>query len=149
MEEKIESTDFLQRLNEEFNVISHDYHQYSPLTLAFIGDGVYDLLVRTLLVEQANAPVKSLHKHASQIVCAKAQAALAQAISDELTPEEHAIFKRGRNAKPSSTAKNAARMDYLNATGLETLFGFLYLSNRMDRAIHLLKLGFDRQETEL
>ena len=115
---------------------------YSPLTLAFIGDAVFDLIVRTFVVEQGNAQVNKLHKRKSAIVKAEAQKDLYFVIKDLLTEEEEAVFKRGRNAKSYTTAKNASVSDYRIATGIETLVGFLYMSEKYDRILELLKAGF-------
>ncbi len=122
---------------------------YSPLTLAYIGDSVYDMVIRTLLVGRANAPVKKLHRRASEIVKAEAQANLLRMIKKDLTDEELRMLKRGRNAKPASIAKNAKLRDYQTATGLEALIGFLYLTGRLDRVLELTKLGLTRMEINL
>ena len=115
---------------------------YSPLNLAFIGDAVFDLIVRTYVVEQGNVQVNKLHKRKSGIVKAEAQKDLYFAIKDSLTEEEEAVFKRGRNAKSYTTAKNASVSDYRIATGVESLVGFLYMAERYDRILELLKEGF-------
>ena len=120
---------------------------YSPLTLAFIGDAVFDLVVRTLVVEHGNTQVNKLHRQKSAIVKAEAQKDLYFAIKDILTEEEEAVFKRGRNAKPYTTAKNASVSDYRIATGVEALVGYLYMSERYDRVLELLKTGFEALET--
>ncbi len=105
-----------------------DIHTASPLALAFVGDGVYSLMVRERLLAQANRPVNALHRLAVAPVRAEAQAAAVARLLPLLTEEETAVFKRGRNAH---TARSGA--DYHNATGLEALFGWLYLSGRLDR----------------
>ncbi len=110
-----------------------DPKQLSPLTLAFVGDGVFDLLVREEIVCAANRPVKELNKLKVERVRCEAQARLYDRIEPLLTEEEAEIFRRGRNAHTSHTPKNASSADYHTATGLEALFGFLYLSNRLDR----------------
>ncbi|MBO7402012.1 MAG: ribonuclease III [Lachnospiraceae bacterium] len=120
---------------------------YSPLTLAFIGDAVFDLVVRTLVVEHGNTQVNKLHRQKSAIVKAEAQKDLYFAIKDILTEEEEAVFKRGRNAKSYTTAKNASVSDYRIATGVEALVGYLYMSERYDRVLELLKTGFEALET--
>ena len=112
-----------------------DLHTLSPLALAFVGDGVYSLLVRERLLSQANRPVNDLHRLAVREVRAEAQAAAIQRLLPILTEEETAVFKRGRNAH---TARSGA--DYHNATGLESLFGWLYLSDRLDRVRELFLL---------
>ena len=120
---------------------------YSPLTLAFIGDAVFDLVVRTLVVEHGNTQVNKLHRQKSAIVKAEAQKDLYFAIKDILTEEEEAVFKRGRNAKSYTTAKNASVSDYRIATGVEALVGYLYMSERYDRVLELLKTGIEALET--
>lgn len=115
-----------------------DIHTLSPLALAFVGDGVYSLMVRERLLSQANRPVNDLHRLAVAEVRAEAQAAAIKRILPALTEQEEAVFKRGRNAH---TARSGA--DYHNATGLEALFGWLYLSDQIDRVRELFKLCVD------
>lgn len=105
----------------------------SPLTLAFIGDTVYDLFVREELVCQANRPVGKLHNAAVRLVNAQSQARAAEIIAPLLSEEELSVFKRGRNAKPHHLPKNASESDYHHATGLEALFGYLYLQGNIER----------------
>ncbi len=112
-----------------------DIHTLSPLALAFVGDGVYSLMVRERLLAQANRPVNDLHRLAVAEVRAEAQAAAIKRILPLLTEQEEAVFKRGRNAH---TARSGA--DYHNATGLEALFGWLYLSDNLDRVRELFTL---------
>ena len=112
-----------------------DVHTLSPLALAFVGDGVYSLMVRERLLSQANRPVNDLHRLAVREVRAEAQAAAIKRILPLLSEQEEAVFKRGRNAH---TARSGA--DYHNATGLEALFGYLYLSDRIDRVRELFAL---------
>ena len=114
-----------------------DVSSLSPLTLAFIGDTVFDLLTRCELVCEANRPVNALHNMASKRVCAAAQADSIKKIMPLLTEEETAVFKRGRNAHVGSKAKNASSSDYHYATGLESLFGWLWLKNETDRIKYL------------
>lgn len=112
--------------------------QLSPLTLAFVGDGVFDLFVREEIVCSANRPVGVLNRLKVDRVRCEAQAALFAKIEPLLTEEETDIFRRGRNAHTSHTPKNASPADYHTATGLEALFGYLYLSDRFDRIRELL-----------
>lgn len=112
-----------------------DLHTLSPLALAFVGDGVYSLMVRERLLSQANRPVNDLHRLAVREVRAEAQAAAMDRLLPHLTEEEEAVFKRGRNAH---TARSGA--DYHRATGLESLFGYLYLAGRIDRVRELFAL---------
>ncbi len=111
----------------------------SPLTLAFIGDTVFDLLVRSELVCEANRPVNALHKSASKKVCAAAQAEGIKKILPLLTEEEEAVFKRGRNSHTGGIPKNASSADYHYATGLESLFGWLYLNGQSERIMELYR----------
>lgn len=112
--------------------------QYSPLALAYLGDCVYELFVRTYLLKDANFPVKMLHKSAVRLVNAKAQSDLYQKIKDILTEEETAVYKRGRNTN-SHPPKNQDMVDYKSATGVEALIGYLYLKGESDRILELLR----------
>ncbi len=124
-----------------------DAKQLSPLTLAFIGDTVFDLFVREMLVCDANRPVKKLHNGAAKLVNAKAQAKIAEAIADSFTEQETDVFKRGRNAHTNHIAKNASNRDYHYATGLEAVFGFVYLNGDTERLRELFALAMDSLET--
>lgn len=110
-----------------------DVNNLSPLNLAFVGDTVFDLFVRESLVCQANRPVNKLHNEATKLVKASAQAQAVTKILPLLSEEEISVFKRGRNAHTNHKAKNASEGDYHYATGLEALFGYLYLKGRADR----------------
>jgi len=112
-----------------------DLHTLSPLALAFVGDGVYSLMVRERLLSQANRPVADLHRLAVREVRAEAQAAAMDRLLPHLTEEEEAVFKRGRNAHSTRTGA-----EYHRATGLESLFGYLYLAGRIDRVRELFAL---------
>ncbi len=107
--------------------------QLSPLTLAFLGDAVFELLVREELVLQANMPVGQLHHRAVGVVCAGAQSAAVEILEPLLTEEEVEIYKRGRNANAHHVPKNSDLADYRRATGLEALFGYLYLKGEQER----------------
>ena len=119
---------------------SCDVNNLSPLTLAFVGDTVFDLFVREKLVCEANRPVNKLHKAATGYVSAAAQAKAAQKVLPELTERELSVLKRGRNAHTNHKAKNASEGDYHYATALEALFGYLYLSGELDRLRELFDL---------
>lgn len=123
---------------EEYSLKHNDPSLLSPLTMAFIGDTVFDLIVRTRVIECGNAPVRKLHHTASSLVNAGTQAAIAKEIMPLFTEEEMHIFKRGRNAKSYTAAKNADITDYRIATGLEALLGWLYLNGRMPRIYELI-----------
>ena len=115
-------------------------HNYSPLNLAYLGDAVYTLLTRTRLVTQANRPTHALNKIANVKVKAATQSANFYKLQQHLTPEELAVLKRGRNANPAQKAKNATFADYRNATGLEALFGYLYLNGENSRILELFDI---------
>lgn len=139
-----ESISLLEQIKEVFACEGVDIRTYSPLTLAYIGDGIYDLVIRTVIVERANRATGELHKRTTQFVKAETQAAMAEALFDVMTEEEQAIYKRGRNAKSHTTAKNASVVDYRKATGFEALIGYLYLQNNMTRALELIKIGIEK-----
>lgn len=134
-----------QAIIEAFSLETVNPTQYSPLTLAFIGDGIYDLIIRTIILERGNAPVNKLHKRVSSLVKAASQAELFYAIEEYLTEEEMAVYKRGRNAKSFTSAKNASMADYRKATGVEALMGFLYLTGQTSRALELVKIGLQEK----
>lgn len=127
-----------------FSLPKTDAGMYSPLVLAYIGDGVYELAVRTILVRHGNIQVNKLNTKATKLVKAEAQASLIHAIAEDLTPEEASVYRRGRNAKSYTVAKHATMSDYRHATGLEALCGYLYLKQEYDRMAELLKLAMDR-----
>ncbi len=136
--------DFFSQIQENFGKTSLQPEQYSALALAYIGDGVYDLMIRTIVIDLGNSRVRKFHRITSGIVKAEAQAKLMHAIEQELDEEEMAIYKHGRNAKSATSAKNASIVDYRVATGFEALIGYLYLSHRMDRAMELVRQGLQR-----
>ena len=131
-------------INDKFGIEAQDIRTYSPLTLAYIGDAVFDLVIRSALVNKGNTAVNNLHKKASAIVKAPTQAAIAAAIMDDLTDEERDNYRRGRNSKPHTKAKNVSTMEYLEATGFEAVLGFLYLSGDMERVLWLVRIGCER-----
>ena len=133
----------LIQLKELFHLEDQDLRSYSPLTLAYIGDGVYELIIRTILVKKGNCPVNRLHKKASSLVKAGAQSAIMKVIEEELTPDELRVNRRGRNAHSPTMAKHATMADYRRATGFEALMGYLYLADRFDRILELTVLGLD------
>lgn len=142
-----ESVKFMmEALRETFGFEDADLRTYSPLALAYIGDSIYDLVIRTLLVKQGNAQPNKLHKRASAMVKASAQAEMIERLLPILTEEEAAVYKRGRNAKSYTVAKNATVKDYRKATGFEALMGYLYLKEELGRMIELIKLGLDKGE---
>lgn len=135
--------EILDYLLKPFNIERKEATEFSPLVLAYIGDAVYELMIRSILVSRGNRPVNKLNKDATSLVKAAAQSEIVKLISDRLSEEEYTVFKRGRNSSPHTMAKNASMTDYKYATGFEALIGFLYLDNRCDRALELVKLGID------
>lgn len=138
-----------EKFLNEFGLEEQDLRTYSPLTLAYIGDAIFELVVRTVLVERKNTQAEKLHKAATKIVKAETQALMIEAIKDELTEEEMAVYKRGRNAKAVTRAKNATMSEYRRATGFEALMGYLYLKGDMERMIILIHLGVEKAEVTL
>ena len=131
----------LIQLKELFHLEDQDLRSYSPLTLAYIGDGVYELIIRTILVKKGNCPVNRLHKKASSLVKAGAQSAIMEVIEEELTPEELSVYRIGRNAHSPTMAKHATMADYRRATGFEALMGYLYLKEDYTRMLTLVRMG--------
>ncbi|MCM1282536.1 MAG: ribonuclease III [Roseburia sp.] len=124
---------------EQFGIEAVDIRSYSPLTLAYIGDEVFDLVIRSLVVGRGNTRPNKLHQRTSRIVRASTQAQIAEFLLPELTGEEADIYRRGRNANSPTMAKNATVADYRRATGLEALVGYLYLTDRFERLLELIK----------
>ena len=139
MEESISQLDGAFR--ETFGLEAVDLKTYSPLTLAYIGDAVYELVIRSIIVEKGNAPVNKLHKRSSQLVKVKSQAEAAVKLMDVLTEEELVVYKRGRNTRSHTMAKNADMMDYRMATGFEAVMGYLHLKQDYARIIELVRIG--------
>lgn len=136
-----EGVNFLAFYKEIFGLKQADAGTYSPLVLAYIGDAVYELMIRTKIVNNGNMQVNKLHRKSSSLVKAKTQADLIKALKPYLTEEETAVFKRGRNARSATVAKNADMTDYRMATGFEALIGWLFLSERFDRMTELTVIG--------
>ena len=135
-------------LQEIFQLKEVDVQEYSPLTLAYIGDGIYDLVIRTLVINRGNKQVQKLHQETSALVQASAQSRMMRVLQDRLTEEEHAVYKRGRNAKSVSPAKNQSVTDYRRATGFEALMGYLYLKKDWKRMLELIRDGLESLEEE-
>ena len=133
-------------VDRAFSLREQDWSGYAPLTLAFLGDSVFDMVVRTVLVKRHRMQARKLHQRASEIVNARTQAKMAQILEPYFSDEEAAVYRRGRNASPDHNAKNASRREYLEATGLEALVGYLYLERRYDRAVELIRTGIDACE---
>lgn len=136
-------------LKENFQMKDVSAKSYSPLVLAYIGDGIYDLVVRTVVVNRGNTQANKLHKKTSSLVKAAAQSAMIDGLLEILTEEEMAVYKRGRNAKSATMAKNATMQDYRKATGFEALMGYLYLDKQWERMVYLMKEGLERAKLHL
>lgn len=134
----------LDEIHQYFPQDKRDVRSFSPLKLAYLGDAVFEMIIRTLIIEETEGPVKNLHARTSELVNAGSQAKLILSLQEELTEEERSAYRHGRNAKTSSVAKHADIHDYRNATGLEALFGYLYLTGRSARAVELCRIGFDK-----
>lgn len=131
----------LNSLQTLFHLKEQDIRTFSPLTLAYLGDAVYELIIRTVLVQKGNCPVNRLHKQASSLVKASAQSGIMEVIEEVLTEEEHDIYRRGRNAHSPTMAKHATMADYRRATGFEALVGYLYLKKDYERILKLVRIG--------
>lgn len=118
--------------------------EYSPLALAYIGDAVYELAIRTLVMNRGNMQVNKMHKKTANLVKADAQARLYLLLEEELTDAEKAAYRRGRNAKSFTMPKHATMKDYRMATGFEALMGYLYLSGKTERMVDLVALAMKK-----
>ena len=130
-------------LDSVFGLSSKDWKLYSPLTLAYLGDAVYEMVIRTICVNRTNMQTQKLHRKVTGYVSAKAQAKMMDALIGELTEEEESIYRRGRNSKPYTKAKNASMEEYLKATGFEALVGYLYLQKEYERMNALIAHGIE------
>ena len=141
----------LGKIMQSFELEEQDYRTFSALTLAYIGDCVYELVVRTVVIHHSKKAVNDLHKKAIKFVKAESQALMMQGLLDEeiLTEEEITIYKRGRNTKSHTSAKNASIAAYRKATGFEALIGYLYVTNQMERILELTKIGLKYVEATL
>ncbi len=138
-----ESLNF-SNLKKNLQIEDKDIRTFSPLSLAYIGDTIFDLMIRSVVLANGNTPVSKMHKACSEIVCATSQAAMIDAIFDDLSVEEKEVVTRGRNAKSKTTAKNASVLDYRKATSLEALLGYLYMEDKVDRLYELITLGLKK-----
>jgi ribonuclease-3 family protein len=120
-----------------------DIRTVNPLTLAYIGDGIYELVVRSVMVARTNTRAGLLHRQTSQLVKAEAQSKMMDLLLPALSEEEESVYRRGRNAKSPTSAKNASIQDYRRATGFEALMGYLYLTEQTERLLELVKLALD------
>ena len=130
-------------IKETFHTPDINADQYSPLNLAYMGDCAYEVVIRTLLLHKGNTHVDRLNKRASNLAKAATQSQIVGVIQEHLTEEELSVYKRGRNAKSYTSAKNASINDYRRATGFEALIGWLYLKGEFERMTELIRLGFE------
>lgn len=117
-----------------------DIRTYSPLALAYMGDSVFDMCVRTYILKKANTTPNKLHNKAKSYVNATSQSKMYKYIIEKVSEEEISILKRGRNANSHSVAKNSTISNYKNATGLEALFGYLYLKKDNKRILEIFEM---------
>lgn len=141
-----ESLDLFEIVRQGMEIENIDIVNYSPLVLAYIGDAVYEIVIRTYVVTKSNMQVNKLHKKTSSLVKAQAQTEIINSLMENLTEEEKRIYKRGRNAKSVTMAKNATMSEYRTATGFEALMGYLYLNKQSDRMLSLIKKGLGNLE---
>ena len=147
MEEKvIDKENNIKIKSGDFKTLSpHEVSaSYSPLALAYIGDSVYDLRVKSYFVFNSNMQPEKYHRRVSAIVSANAQAEFIKNYMDNLTEEEKAVYKRGRNTSPHTKAKNASLENYLMATGFESVIGYLYLSGQNDRLCEIIDASMEK-----
>lgn len=147
MEESVKF-EFSNYIEEELGLQKVDAASYSPLVLAYIGDCIYDLIIKTMVINKGNRQVHKLHEETSRYVQASAQSLMMRRMQEHLTEEEHAVYRRGRNAKSVSPAKNQSITDYRRATGFEALLGYLYLNRQYKRIMDLVKIGLEHLESE-
>lgn len=118
----------------------------SSLTLAYLGDSVYELIVRTIALEQHNGKPNEVNSFAKKYSNAQAQARIADILQDKMSDEEMAVYKRGRNAKSVSAPHSCTISEYRRATGLEALCAYLYLKDEMKRAFELVRMALSEEE---
>ena len=133
----------LGRIMDHFPLTEQEVRSYSALAFAYIGDSVYDLIIRTMITSKGNNRPNKYHQQVIQYVNANAQTRMMDKIKPLLTEEEKTMFRRGRNAKSISCAKNQSHHDYRIATGFETLIGYLYMTGQMGRIMELVSVGLD------
>ena len=145
MEQSLDN-DLVKCIYEGLDMKHTEPSQLSPLVLAYIGDSIYDLVIKTWVIEQGTMQVNKLNKKTSSIVKAESQSAMIGVIEPMLSEHEEAVYNRGRNAKSYTSAKNASIGDYRRATGFEALMGYLYLSGQYERMMELVKAGLESLE---
>lgn len=135
----------MRLLRTEFALEDQDIRSYSPLTLAYLGDAVYEILIRTILVKKGNCPVKSLHARAASLVMARTQSQMMHTLEPLLTEEEKGVYRRGRNAHSPTMARHATMGEYRRATGFEALIGYLFLKEDDERLLELVRAGLGNE----
>ena len=143
MEESVKALTDLDKIIQAFELNEQDYRSYPALTLAYIGDCVFDLVIRTVVIFKSHKQVNDLHKKTTRFVKAQTQAVMIQGLLDDeiLNEEERSVYKRGRNTKSHTSAKNASIVAYRKATGFEAVLGYLYVTDQMERILELTKMG--------
>jgi len=131
---------FMEIILDKYKIDEKEVDFYSPLVLAYVGDAVYEVFVRTMLALKGNMSVHNMHKKSISYVKAKAQSDIVHRLYDRLTDEEKDIVRRGRNSKSGTIPKNADVSDYKYATGFESLIGYLYLKGRTERLFEILEM---------
>lgn len=143
MDKSVNNNDIFKSIKESMGLKEINIVDYSPLTLAYIGDGIYEIVIRTMIVDEANRQVNKIHKAAADLVKAKTQSDMILSLYEDLTEDEVRVYKRGRNAKAITRAKNASMGDYRRATGFEAVMGYLYLTEQSERMMELIKKGLN------
>lgn len=133
----------IQNMRKDFDIKPMDVMNLQPLVLAYIGDAVYEVYIRTMLVVNNKSNVNMLHKMSVKYVKAKSQADIVHRVNDRLTADEQDIVRRGRNAKSATVPKHADVTDYRYSTGFEALIGYLYLTNNYERLMEILRLAIE------
>ena len=138
-----------EKIREIFGITAPDLRQVPVLTLAYVGDSAYDLILRTYFTETTMLHGKPLHGKVQAYVTARSQAKIADGLQEVLTEEEAAVYRRGKNAHPETVSKHASLTECHKATGLEALIGYLYLSGQAERAVSLVKEGMKYAEEQI
>lgn len=144
--EKGMTFEFYEHIRDVLEIPEPDPDGFSPLVLAYIGDCIYDLIIKSMVVGRGNKQVQRLHEETSSYVQASAQSQMMRTMQQHLTEEEHAIYRRGRNTRSVSAAKNQTITDYRRATGFEALLGYLFLKKRYARLMEIVKIGLNSLE---
>ena len=139
---------YYKKILERLDMDEMTVEQCPPLVLAYVGDAVYEVFIRTLIVSHEKLPVHMLHKHSVKFVKAKAQSDIIHGILELLTSEEQDIVRRGRNAKSGTIPKNADVAEYKHATGFEALLGYLYLKKDCERLMEIMEMAIEAVDNQ-